>query len=912
LKETLNLAKKRNPFTPKIGPGRKTNTEHAIGFYEYLYDRLTSGKDVQETTSVEPESEDEEEEEEDDEESNLSSMGTQEFNAQHNDLCEVCDGEGELLLCSTCNLAFHLSCVRPVMRELPNDKHWKCSYCILSTEPKNSKPRRQAAAAVRMMARLRNQSRRKKLNVESEEEGAASKVEGKDEEAQKTPDRKISKVLVETSSKNKEEEVDTSSKNKEESVDTSSKNKEEVVDTPSKNKEDDHGDKTEADKYRDKKPASSEELITPSKDEKEDDKQSKEGEKSSHTDSPSKKRALTELLTTSASADASEEAGRGKRARKQPIMYDPQFGPARKWQSDKLIEWNISRSEHSEKGPEKGSDSVSGDENMVEDRKMDSPRRRTDGIWCGFCGDDSTMKVCCFCACRVCFGKHHQTKLLLCDRCDNEYHTFCLDPPLKSVPKRKWYCPNCVQTEDKRVARGSSRVEPKGKKESTPSPRRSSTRKVALASKDSQEDKQTDKQKSRRRSSGKNKTPSSENRKLAESRIPGSADQPRTKTGRFSAFLPFGKKSHKSTPKTTTKTTPKTASSGKASSSSKKRRRDGSAGRPSRPVGRPPSKKKEETARARTVEKPPSVTEEPPKKKAALESTEEAIPKPVPATVSRSGRTVKRSSFHDEIGHGEQHLRVSRLLQETKASATAVPTKVQEPSTEEALEPKKIQSDVPVTTKKIEPKASDIDAPKKTATEAATKLQEKKVDSNIVETPAIEKVPPMSVVVQPAAAMGSVSSPPTSVGTTSNLKPAPAVVHTPVASIPPTAPVASAPADASIEFNPAVASAPVGSSVMSEQESRETKVPRRKPGARECMQISRRFGVEAIPQRYMEILTDYCKRGKVEHLIRMRERLDDHARYLESQLAGLEALVQQKNQVQAAQPSPASGLNKKD
>jgi len=72
------------------------------------------------------------------------------------------------------------------------------------------------------------------------------------------------------------------------------------------------------------------------------------------------------------------------------------------------------------------------------------------------------------------------------------------------------------------------------------------------------------------------------------------------------------------------------------------------------------------------------------------------------------------------------------------------------------------------------------------------------------------------------------------------------------------------------------------------------KVPRRKPGARECMQISRRFGNRVIPKKYMDILMDYCTRGKVEHLIRMRERLDEHALYLESQLAGLETLVREK------------------
>jgi hypothetical protein len=33
-----------------------------------------------------------------------------------------------------------------------------------------------------------------------------------------------------------------------------------------------------------------------------------------------------------------------------------------------------------------------------------------------------------------------------------------------------------------------------------------------------------------------------------------------------------------------------------------------------------------------------------------------------------------------------------------------------------------------------------------------------------------------------------------------------------------------------------------------------SKIPRRKPGARECMQISRRFGAKIIPQKYMDIL----------------------------------------------------------
>lgn len=83
-----------------------------------------------------------------------------------------------------------------------------------------------------------------------------------------------------------------------------------------------------------------------------------------------------------------------------------------------------------------------------------------------------------------------------------------------------------------------------------------------------------------------------------------------------------------------------------------------------------------------------------------------------------------------------------------------------------------------------------------------------------------------------------------------------------------------------------------------------SKVPRRKPGARECMQISRRFGVQVIQQKYMDTLMDYCLRGKVEHLIRMRERLDEHSNMLEEQLAGLETLVLERGELDIVVPPP--------
>lgn len=35
-------------------------------------------------------------------------------------------------------------------------------------------------------------------------------------------------------------------------------------------------------------------------------------------------------------------------------------------------------------------------------------------------------------------------KLLLCDGCDHGYHIYCLEPPLKAVPERDWYCDRCL------------------------------------------------------------------------------------------------------------------------------------------------------------------------------------------------------------------------------------------------------------------------------------------------------------------------------------------------------------------------------------------------------------------------------------------------------------------------------------
>ncbi|KAL6888819.1 hypothetical protein ACP4OV_009845 [Aristida adscensionis] len=51
--------------------------------------------------------------------------------------------------------------------------------------------------------------------------------------------------------------------------------------------------------------------------------------------------------------------------------------------------------------------------------------------------------------CKVCGIDRDDESVLLCDKCDSEYHTYCLNPPLARIPHGNWYCPSCISGEKK-------------------------------------------------------------------------------------------------------------------------------------------------------------------------------------------------------------------------------------------------------------------------------------------------------------------------------------------------------------------------------------------------------------------------------------------------------------------------------
>ena len=974
----------------RTGRGRKSNAEHAMEFYEYILGKEHNDDDDDEEKDKDDDGSSSSSKKDQDgttnkegEQTTVGSMDSQEFLNQHNDFCDVCNLGGELLCCSTCNLVYHMECVRPTLQKLPpND--WSCAHCILAGatgHKRSSKAWKTAVSAVRVMGRLRN----------SKQKGKGGDPEGESDSEDTNPSASGTESNLEKS----------------------------------------EGDEEDSEEEQDETKNTSRKSL----------KRTAKGELFKISDSLSPKSIATENIIS------------GRRQRKQPALYNPQNCPASSWQSDERALWLLSSKNYSDDEVEDSDDNVPRKkikakiDDEVEDSDDDIPLRKRmakndsdheqnkgqagdntadDGdkkpssfTWCSFCRDNASIPICVFCACRVCYGKHEKTKLLLCDKCDDEYHIFCLDPPLSCVPpaSKKWFCPNC-KAESKSV-KISNRRSTSSNISSVSTPKSDAGSVVSARSSSKKDNK---------------KSPA----------ISPAASTPKTSAGRPRGRPPKNRDNSKSpapisTP-SSTKSTPSPRKRGRTLKTTSPAPSEGIGDTPApRKRGRPPKNASSvspvapannKRAASSSPEKRKNTTGHTNNatKKARTESQqEEDIDKSSTDTAeivktSRSGRMIKRNSFHDERDEGEQHLKsLQKKPQEKKEETT-----IEEVRNKEELPSKSLDKVMPATTpaslaapavgsankkelKRAEtledqdpeeeeeedeeeeeigparplvsrpppvaampaavaqapaPTISPVTEPKPPLTQALGPKAKPAPASVLAPAPApapapvlsLEKPPakkseeltpkpkvqvisqdkpetPTRNEVKPVATKNPVTPAPTVATATATAETKPlsasgtqkaaveakkeAAVPMPVVSTGlATAPSAAAPkpkpppkkeVPPHINIKALVTEAVKNANAPTEAEEEEksagpVKAPRRKPGARECMQISRRFGVNIIPKKYLDTLLDYCTRGKVEHLIRMRERLDEHSRFLESQLAGLEAIIREKGESDVVVP----------
>ena len=647
---------------------------------------------------------------------------------------------------------------------------------------------------------------------------------------------------------------------------------------------------------------------------------------------------IADSLSPAMKIESRDNDARVRRQRRQPTLFNPQNCADSEWQSDERLEWltNSTRASSSEDEKSGGEDlnrplakagkNQSDKTSAKPQSKVDTSDAPGDGkdmspakvnqagvaatsgfVWCSFCKDDPSIPICCFCACRICFGKHDKPNLLLCDRCDGEYHIFCLDPPLKQVPTtKKWYCPKCkpLIAEELAAAKALSNA----------GTTKASVKKTPRVSPKIGPGKKGNRSKSPSSASSKSsKSGSGRPRgRPPKSRSPG-ATSPETPT------VPRKRGRPPKTSALTVSSSPPGSISAESGASGPRKR-----GRPPKSENlsplqasakkqRTPQKSPSPTAKCSTEKRKAgsgSLSPTGDSKRARTGKSNESADRVGEGVISqvstsaetvggkevvievkhsRSGRMLKRSSFHDEIEEGEQHLRVTQTeqsrkqkkvqkqiekpqrsksdaQQKSKPEAIPVPEIAisEEDDEDEKMDAESLESVGPArplrpivlaSTQSRPPTilpsvpAESVALPDEDSTASqATEEAKRSVASPILPTettPAVEKESDIAVEADSTVRDDATVKSEANAATTTKVelgsdgKEAETPAKVAVAAVPPAA-------------TPAAPTPAVGtSSGPSKEATSSAKVPRRKPGARECMQISRRFGVRVIPDKYM-------------------------------------------------------------
>ena len=762
------LVCKREEFRREKKTGAGSATE-AIEFYQFVLDKnlLWKAKAGKKTIKVD---------------STVVPVSNDDFLNEHNDLCEVCGTGGELLCCNTCNLVFHLKCVRPALKTMPPDS-WNCAHCDatgVTGMKKENRQRKRAITAIREMNMLTESVKKVgDLNAvpvkKEEEEGkiGALAESNTDNNNDNNDDNETCKVCSNGG------DLFTCSQ----SVCNNSFHipcvRPALESKPGKDFNCAYCDvdfvtglKPQARKRR--AAISGVRAMEKLKIEFDSNKKSGNNINISSTCTPHK-RKLEELSEPPTPTHPGQP--RSQRLRRQIIIQ----GEKEKVTSPD----SNSESPPVEKAiapsavPRFSREDIPSELIKKLSRRVTNSNSRHGQYNCKFCMDDEAAELCCFCACRVCFTKHNKPdSTILCDLCDGEYHIHCLSPPLTEIPSFDWYCPTCTETianEKANAAKSGSRTSTSKKKKKG---KKSASKTVVK----------------------KGATKAKAKLLLKQQKAAYSAQQPRTTAGRFASK---GGKSH----------------STKAGASGSKVGKSTLAPVIKRGPGRPPKSAKKAAMAQRSSPAKKSTSSA--TKKPMFSSSGGMVPT-VTQQRSRSGRVVKRKAAYDEREEGAQLL---------KGTSHSISEAIEDGSS--ATKGNFGSKGMPSAVAMLAANAAASVIQK----QQSSSYDKKKNLSASQELPAHQQAP----VRGPLA-----TSPNTLV-----------LQHIQPVTLSGEEPLPSPRSNLSKKFTSP------GGVESGSQPGSSSKNPRRKPGARECMQISRRFGAGIIQQNYMDILTVSSSFGSI-------------------------------------------------
>jgi len=362
----------------------------------------------------------------------------------HDETCHVCRRDGELLCCDSCNLVFHVSCVRPSLQAVPEGK-WSCAYCKIDAgdeqEGEGVAPETRCGrfgfgcssrVAIFDMMRLSKLIALAPMAEDAAGKNLSAELTLRFDPAMdvvavtKTPSRYVLKQQpppggTASSSSGDSESLVHSGNERYLSVEEAmfaglclQEQLEEQV-----------------------RAAVEEEQETLAR------KKRKKGRGGSDDEGG----ALDDTGGVEDSFDTGPGRSRAERRKRKTSLTSDVY--------DLTTSASKRRGEAKEREKESRPPRTSDEEGVANERP-----------WCAYCLDDKLSELCVFCGCRVCHGKHNTDYLIICDGCDEEVHTYCVRPPLTSIPRGAWYCQRCTS-----AGKGCKDVDLDGKKVGGTSPK---------------------------------------------------------------------------------------------------------------------------------------------------------------------------------------------------------------------------------------------------------------------------------------------------------------------------------------------------------------------------------------------------------------------------------------------------------